>query len=96
MDKDEIEKEVTSWWWNLSQLEIYDRLREALDYYWHCEDCSREDVGKMIALADIETAKHSHDHFWTELAEHLDNSFEGVKEAYDTALESHEKLEVVK
>ena len=100
MNEVEIKKEVTSWWWNESPFEIYDKMRESLEHYWHfdgSQEQRREDIGRMLAFADTEVERtQGKDDYWHDLAEHLDNSFDGVKEAYDTALEKYEKLEVVK
>ncbi len=54
MNTETRKKEVDSWNWNLGPFEIYDRMKEALEYGWHFEECTKRDIGIMLGLAQCD------------------------------------------
>jgi len=87
MTKDQIKKEVDMWNGNLGTFEIYDRLREMLEYHWHRDavdhkgEITREDVGKILSHAYDEWNTYD---LFVDMATHLDCKFHGVEEAFTT------------
>ena len=87
MEKEQIEKEVNSWWWNLGTFGIYDRLQEIMIHGRYGESVSPEDVGQMLSYAYDESKMEG---AFKDMATALDEKClcSGVEDAFSTAQEA--------
>ena len=97
MNNEEIIAEVKSWWWNLSYLEIYDRLREGLDWSWHFpKGINAKDVGRLLSHAYNEESNASTASTFEDMAIHLETKFNGVEDAFKSAQEEDPLIDLEK
>ena len=85
MNAEQTKEEVARWNGNLGTFEIYDRLKEMLEYHWHRDAIDHKgvitagDVGRILAHAYEE--HNQYDQFM-DMATHLDYKYHGVEEAF--------------